>query len=222
MGRTKILIVDDHTIFRRGLKEVLADNENLEIVGEASDGNEALEKARALKPDLVFMDLWMPNCNGVEATRRLQAEMPEVNVLVLTVSDRDADLFDAIKVGARGYLLKNENPEEVIKAIHHVARGEAIVSPVMAARLLNEFKTRPPETAAEDDSCLSQREQEVLRLVAQGNSNKEIAGSLFISDNTVKAHLRRILEKLHVANRSQAVAFAVRTGLARDDKQPKT
>ncbi|MFC1935779.1 response regulator [Chloroflexota bacterium] len=169
-------------------------------MGEASDGNEALEKARALKPDLGLMDLWMPNCDGVEATRRLQAEMPEVNVLVLTISERDADIFGAIKVGARGYLLKDEDPEQIAKAFHRVVRGETIVYPGIATKLLNEFKIQAPEAANEDDSSLSQREQQALRLVAQGASNKEIAGSLSISENMVKAYLRQILEKLNVVN----------------------
>ncbi len=221
MDRIKLLIVDDHTIFRMGLRDALSERETLEIVGEASDGNEAVEKARALKPHLVLMDLWMPNCTGVEATRRLQAEMPEVNILVLTISDRDEDLFGAIKAGARGYLLKNEEPEQLAYAIQHVASGGAIVSASLATRMLNEFKSQQPEDTAESNPSLSRRESEVLELVAKGARNKEIAASLFISENTVKAHLRRILDTLHLVNRSQAVAYAVRTGLGQGAKESR-
>jgi len=221
MDRIRLLIVDDHPVFRAGLRDALSGDETLDIVGEASDGNEALKQARALRPHVVIMDLWMPQCSGVEATRQLHTEMPEVNVLILTVSDRDADLLSAIAAGARGYLTKDEKPEQILQAIHYVASGGAIVSALLASTLLSEFMKQQPG-ATEDNSCLSQREQEVLRLVAQGASNKEIAGSLFISGSTVKSHLRRILEKLHVVNRSQAVAYAVHTGLARYDKQSKT
>ena len=219
MDRVKILIADDHALVRAGLKEVLADEDTLEIIGEASDGNEAVRKARALNPDVVLMDLNMPNCDGVEATRRIYAEMPDTNVLVLTVSEKDVDLFNAIKAGARGYLLKDEAPDQIIHAVHYVARGGTIVSPAMAATLLNEFKVQQPRAAGGVHSALSKREREVLVLVAQGGNNKGIASDLFISENTVKTHLSRILEKLHLANRSQAVAYAVRTGLDRDDSQ---
>ena len=218
MDRIKLLVVDDHTIFRRGLIDILGADETLEIVGEASDGNEAVTKARALKPHVVLMDLNMPNCDGVEATRRLQGEMLEINILILTVSDKEEDLFAAIKAGARGYFLKQEEPEQVIQAIQHTARGGVIVSPAMATTLLTEFKSRQPAPAMEDSSSLSHREQEVLQLVAQGASNKEIGSRLFISENTVKTHLRNILDKLHLVNRSQAAAYAVRSGLIRGDR----
>ena len=199
----------------------MSERDDLEVVGEAADGNEAIEWAKALEPDLILMDLNMPNLNGVEATRRLSVEMPGINVLMLTVSDRDSDLFDAIKAGARGYLLKDEEPEQIIQGVDYVARGGTIVSPAMANKLLNEFKTQQPATTTEDNSTPSQREREVLRLVARGASNKEIAGELFISENTVKVHLRRILEKLHVSNRSQAAAYAARSGLAPEEDPPR-
>ena len=218
MGKTRVLIADDHTVFRRGLLDILSEQQTIEVIGEASDGNEAFEKAKTLKPDVVLMDLWMPNCDGVEATRRLKAEMPEVNVLVITVSDKDADLFNAIKAGARGYLLKDEEPEQIIQAIQYVALRGVIVSPTMAGKLLNEFDSRPSEVSSVDHASLSPREQEVLRLVARGSSNKAIAATLVISENTVKTHLSRILEKLHLMNRVQAVAYAVRTGLVPDNK----
>ena len=191
-------------------------------MGEASDGNVAVEKARALKPNVVLMDLWMPNCNGIEATRRLQAEMPEINVLVLTVSENEPDLFGAIKAGARGYLLKDDQPEQIVQAIEHVARGGVIVSPRLTTKLMNEFRTQEPSDTAKGSSSLSQREEEVLRLVARGNTNKEIAGKLFISENTAKTYLRSIMDKLHLVNRSQAATYAASTGMTLGEEQPRS
>ena len=217
MDPVKVLIVDDHTLFRRGIAAVLANQEGLEIVGEAVDGLEAIEKTREIAPDVILMDLNMPRCNGLEAIQALQAEMPQVNILVLTVSETEADLFATVKFGARGYLLKKAEPEELIHAIFHIARGGVIISPLMATKLLTEFKDLRTavemEPAQETEAVLSPREGEVLQLVAQGATNKEIADSLFISENTVKTHLKSIMEKLHLANRSQAAAYAVKKGL---------
>ena len=219
MDTVKVLVVDDHTLFRRGIAAVLANQENLEVVGEALDGLEAIEKTKEIAPDVVLMDLNMPRCSGLEAIQALQIEMPQVNVLVLTVSDKEADLFAAMKFGARGYILKNTEPDELIHAIFHIAQGGVIVSPLMATKLLTEFKglragveKKPAEEAG---AGLSPREGEVLQLLAQGATNKEIGNSLFISENTVKTHLRNIMEKLHMANRSQAAAYAVQKGLVR-------
>lgn len=214
------MIADDHTIFRRGLTEILADHEGLKVVGEANDGNEAVAKAHALKPDIVLMDLNMPNCNGVEATSRLQREMPEVNILVLTVSDKEDDLFAAIKAGAKGYLLKQEEPEQLLQAVLQVARGGVVVSAPMASYMLDQLRAKAPGAPPQEEASLSHREQEVLQLVAQGTSNKEIADTLVISENTVKTHLRNILDKLHLVNRSQAAAYAARAGLIRGGKGP--
>jgi len=217
MDPVKVLVVDDHTLFRRGIAAVLANQNGLEVVGEAADGLEAIEKAKEIAPDVILMDLNMPRCSGLEAIQALQAEMPQVNVLVLTVSEMEADLFAAVKFGATGYLLKKAEPEELVNAIFHIARGGAIVSPLMATKLLTEFKDLAAgterESIAEANADLSPREGEVLQLVAQGATNKEIADSLFISENTVKTHLRSIMEKLHLANRSQAAAYAVKRGL---------
>ena len=217
MDAVRVLIVDDHTLFRRGIAAVLANQEDLEVVGEALDGLEAIEKTKAIVPDVVLMDLNMPRCSGLEAIQALQVEMPRVNVLVLTVSEKEADLFDAMKFGARGYILKNTEPEELIHAIFHIAQGGVIVSPLMATKLLTEFKYLSAGTERKStqgtDADLSPREGEVLQLVAQGATNKEIADSLFISENTVKTHLRNIMEKLHLANRIQAAAYAVKRGL---------
>jgi len=221
--KVKVLVVDDHTLFRRGIAAVLANQENLEVVGEALDGLEAIEKTKEIAPDVVLMDLNMPRCSGLEAIQALQTEMPQVNILVLTVSDKEADLFAAMKFGARGYILKNTEPDELIHAILHIAQGGVIVSPLMATTLLTEFKDLSAGVERESiqgiEADLSPREGEVLQLVAQGASNKKIAESLFISENTVKTHLRNIMEKLHLVNRSQAAAYAVEKGLAQYKEQ---
>ncbi len=221
MEPIRVLIVDDHTLFRRGIAAVLSSQQDLKVVGEASDGLEAIQKVKEIAPDVVLMDLNMPRCSGLEATQALQAEMPQVNILVLTVSDDESDLFTAIKFGARGYILKNSEPDELTHAIFHIARGGVIISPLMATKLLTELKDLSAETeresAPEADAVLSPREVEVLQLVATGATNKEIGESLFISENTVKTHLQNIMEKLHLANRSQAAAYAVEKGLV----QPK-
>jgi len=217
MDPIKVLVVDDHSLFRRGVVAVLASEESVEVMGEAGDGLEAIERAKGIVPDVILMDLNMPRCSGLEAIQALQAEMPEINILVLTVSEMEADLFAAMKFGARGYLLKKAEPEELLHAILHIARGGVIVSPLMATKLLSEFKDLAAgaerEPVEEANADLSPREGEVLQLVAQGATNKEIADSLFISENTVKTHLRSIMEKLHLANRSQAAAYAVKRGL---------
>ena len=226
MDTIKVLVVDDHTLFRRGIAAVLANQESLEVVGEALDGLEAIEKTKEIAPDVVLMDLNMPRCSGLEAIQALQTEMPQVNVLVLTVSDKEADLFAAMKFGARGYILKNTEPDELIHAILHIAQGGVIVSPLMATKLLTEFKDLSAGVERESipgaEADLSPREGEVLQLVAQGAPNKKIADSLFISENTVKTHLRNIMEKLHLANRSQAAAYAVEKGLAQYKEQEKS
>ncbi len=223
MEPVRVLVVDDHALFRRGIVTVLANQKDISVVGEAVNGLEAIDKAEALVPDVIVMDLNMPQCSGLEATQALQAKMPQVSILVLTVSDNEADLFHAIKFGATGYILKNTEPEELVQAIHHIAQGGVIVSPMMAAKLLTEFRSLGTDAmakkTAEEEDNLSPREDEVLRLVSQGATNKEIADSLFISENTVKTHLRNIMDKLHLANRSQAAAYAVKRGLVPDNRK---
>ncbi len=223
MEPVKVLVVDDHALFRRGIVAVLTNQENIRVVGEATNGLEAIEKAAELVPDVIVMDLNMPQCSGLEATQALQAKMPHLNILVLTVSDNEADLFSAIKFGATGYILKNTEPEELVQAIYHIAHGGVIISPVMAIKLLAEFRDSttgaPARVTADEEAKLSPREDEVLRLVSQGATNKEIADSLFISENTVKTHLRNIMDKLHLANRSQAAAYAVKRGLVPDSQK---
>ena len=223
MNPIKVLVVDDHALFRRGITAVLANQEGLEVVGEALDGLEAIKKAEEIAPDVILMDLNMPHCSGLEATQAIETKMPKVNILVLTVSENEADLFAAIKYGARGYILKNTEPEDLIHAIFHIAQGGVIVSPLMAAKLLTEFKdseTGEREKAAQEtETILSPREGEVLQMVAQGATNRQIADSLFISENTVKTHLRNIMDKLHLANRSQAAAYAIQRGLVQYKEQ---
>ena len=212
MERVRVVLVDDHSLFRRGVAAALANEEAIEVVGEACDGLEGIEKARELMPDVVVMDLQMPRCSGMEACQALQAELPAINVLILTVSEKESDLFSAVKAGAKGYLLKDAEPEELSQAVIHISKGGVIVSPSMASKLLTEFKTGDVYKA-QSTSGLSNRETEILHEVAKGASNKEIAATLFISENTVKTHLRNILDKLHLANRSQAAAYAIRAGL---------
>lgn len=217
MATVKVLVVDDHALFRRGITSALANQENLRVVGEATNGLEAIDKAGELAPDVILMDLHMPQCTGLEATQAIRTKMPQVNILVLTVSENEADLFAAVKFGAKGYILKNIEPEELTQAIFHIAQGGVIISPLMAAKLLSEFQDLSAgvakKLAQEVAADLSPREDEVLKLVAQGATNKKIADSLFISENTVKTHLRNIMDKLHLVNRSQAAAYAVKRGL---------
>ncbi len=212
----KVLVVDDHTLFRHGLMALLSSNEQLRVVGQASGGEEAIQKARELNPDIILMDIQMPGCNGIEATHSIRDNKFLGGILVLTVSDRDNDLFAAIKAGANGYLLKNAEPEELIYAVTHVAQGEAIISPAMATKLLSEFKSMTSSKAArsaQPNTSLSPREEEILRLVAKGASNRAIGSSLFITENTVKCHMRNIMRKLYLKNRYQAVAYAAKQGL---------
>lgn len=208
----RVLVVDDHPVFQQGLISVLQRYPEFEVVGQAANGDEAVAKANQVKPDVVVMDICMPGSDGVAATTALQSTLPQAKVLIVTVSDKDEDLFAGIKAGARGYLLKSVSLQELIDSIKLVARGEAIVSPAMAARLLDEFKQAGKEPLDRQFGELSLREREVLQLVAQGASNKEIGDRLFISETTVKAHLRTILEKLHARNRAEAVAVAVAKG----------
>ncbi len=223
MEPMRVLLVDDHVLFRKGLASLIDPLEDMEVVGEAGDGREALERARELMPDLILMDIQMPGWDGLKATRLIKEEMPYVKIVMLTVSDDDKDLFEAIKSGAEGYLLKDIEPEELFELLRGVHRGEAPVSGLTAARILDEF-TRLAQEGDRYPSAgesLTPREKEVLQLVAQGATNKEIASQLFITENTAKNHLRNILEKLHVQNRIQAAVYAVREGLLGDSSQTK-
>ncbi len=214
MDPIRVMLVDDHMLFRRGVAELLRDQPDFEVVGEASNGLEAIERARELMPDVILMDIYMPGCDGLRATRAITTEMPYARIVILTVSEEDASLFEAIKVGARGYLLKRIAPEELYDMVRAAARGEAPISPRTASRLVDEFARLAERAPARDLTMgLSPREQQVLSLVAEGLSNKQIGARLFISENTVRNHLRNILDKLHLHTRVEAVAFAVRQGL---------
>ncbi len=210
----RVLLVDDHALFRAGIASLLR-AWNIEVVGQAGDGLEALELARRLRPDLILMDIAMPRCSGLEATRVIMAEMPEVKIVMVTVSTEDQDLFEAIKSGAQGYLLKNMSEEEFSGILHAVASGEAPFSPGLATKILNEFAhpSREPRPRGSAENELTEREGEVMQLVAGGATNREIAASLYISEHTVNFHMKNILAKLHLKNRVQAVAYAYQTGL---------
>ncbi|HWC13442.1 MAG TPA: response regulator transcription factor [Actinomycetota bacterium] len=212
----KVLVVDDHALFRRGLEMVLDGEPDIEVVGEASDGHEAVERAEATTPDVVLMDVRMPKRSGIEATRAIKDTLPSTRILMLTISDEEADLYEAIKAGASGYLLKEISIEEVADAVRQVHAGQSLISPSMAAKLLNEFATmvkRRDERTQVPGPRLTDRELEVLKLVAKGMNNRDIGAELFISENTVKNHVRNILEKLHLHSRMEAVVYAVREKL---------
>ncbi|HUF31581.1 MAG TPA: response regulator transcription factor [Acidimicrobiales bacterium] len=209
----RVLIVDDHALFRRGLIQVLLGEEGIEVVGESEDGEDALVKAADLAPDVVLMDVRMPRVSGIEATARLSELMPAVRILMLTVSDEEDDLYEAIKAGAAGYLLKEISIEEVADAVRAVMQGQTLISPSMASKLIVEFNNlsrRADQKKQVPAPRLTERELEVLKQVAQGLTNRDIAGVLFISENTVKNHVRNILEKLHLHSRMEAVVYAVR------------
>jgi Response regulator containing a CheY-like receiver domain and an HTH DNA-binding domain len=213
----RILLVDDQPLFRRALATLIADQPHLSIVGEAENGLHALEMARALKPDLVLMDVEMPVMTGVEATRRIREELPNVKVVILTVSEADEPLFDAIRFGAHGYLLKDLRPEQLYDLIRAVMRNETVLSPAIAGRLMREFREgtagKRIVTPEEDGPALTQREIQIMQLVSKGLSNKEIGNRLSITEGTVKNHVHNALEKLQLENRIQAAAYVVRHGL---------
>ena len=209
----RVLIADDHALFRDGLRSLL-EAHGVEVVAEARDGREAVELARIHRPDVVLMDLAMPVLGGLGATRLLTAELPEVAVVVLTASEDDADLFEAIKSGAQGFLPKDLEARRFFELLDGVTRGEPALTPNLARKVLGAFARPTPEPRARDANALTEREREVLELLVQGvTSNRELAERLFVSENTVKYHLRNILDKLHLQNRAQVIAYAVRHGL---------
>jgi DNA-binding NarL/FixJ family response regulator len=211
-----VLLADDHSLFREGLAGIISSQPDMEVVGEANDGLEAIVKAGELKPDLILMDIQMPGIDGLEATRKIKHKLPDTTIVVLTVRDDEKNLFEAIKIGAQGYLLKNIRSREMLEMLRGALQGEAAISPHLAGRMLEEFRRLsrviPPDTSDEELS-LTQREQQVLDLVAQGFADKEIAAALSISLHTVKTHLRNILAKLQVTNRHEAARIAKHKGL---------
>ncbi len=211
----RILLADDHVLFRKGIASLIAPRQDMQVVGEARDGLEAIEQARATTPDVVLMDIHMPRCSGLEAIPQILHDCPNTRIVMLTVSDDDQDLFTAIKSGAFGYLLKDIEPSHLFTFLDGVRRGEAPIAGVLATKILHEFRQieKNVQTPMETSEELTSREAEVLGLVANGATNREIAATLSITENTVKMHLRNILDKLHLQNRTQATAYAVRTGL---------
>lgn len=211
--RIRVLVADDHVLFRRGLEMVLAAEDDIDIVGEAGDGAEAFARAVDLLPDVVLMDVRMPRRSGIEACSDIKEAVPSTRIVMLTISDEESDLFEAVRAGANGYLLKDVPGEEIAEGIRAVMGGQSLISPSMAGALLTEFaelSKRSAEAVRVPVPRLTERELEVLRLVARGMANKDIATQLFISENTVKNHVRNILEKLQLHSRMEAVVYAVR------------
>jgi DNA-binding NarL/FixJ family response regulator len=216
MSVIRILLADDHTLFREGLAGLLDAQPDLKVVGQAGDGLEALVMARRLKPDLILMDIAMPGADGVEATAWIKAELPQTIIVMLTVRDEDEKLFEAIKSGAQGYLLKNIRSRQLINMVRNAMQGQAVITPALSGRMLEEFRRlsrRAPRPPDEPVTALTPREQEVLALVAEGASDQEIANRLTISIHTVKSHMRNILAKLHLGHRHEAARFALQEGL---------
>jgi len=212
----RVLVVDDQALVRAGFRMILEAEGDIEIAGEAADGNEAIAEARRLEPDVVLMDVRMPELDGIEATRRLVEEGIETKVVMLTTFDMDEYVYEALKVGASGFLLKDVPPEQLVAGIRSVASGDALLAPVVTRRMIEEFVRRPPESvraARIELTELTERELEVLRQIARGLSNSEIAKELFVSDATVKTHVAHILTKLRLRDRVQAVVFAYESGI---------
>ncbi len=210
--KIRVLITDDHSIVRRGIKALLATEPDIEVVGEASDGLEAVSLAEKLTPDVILMDMVMPRMDGIEAIRNIVAQRPNVRILVLTSFAADEKVFPAIKAGALGYLLKDSSPEELVEAIHRVHLGQASLHPAIARKLLQELSHpggRPPSP-----DPLTDREVEVVKMLAKGLSNRQIADEMVISEATVRTHVSNILSKLHLASRTEAALYALREGLA--------
>ena len=211
MEAVKILIVDDHTVVRDGLSAILGRQEDFIVVGEAANGLEAVERAKDLQPDVILMDLRMPELGGVEAMGRIREENLDVKFIVLTTFDNDEHIFHAIEAGAKGYLLKDASREELFQAVRAVQRGESLIQPGVAAKVLERFAQLSRQATGAD--LLSERELEVLRLMAKGAANKEIAASLSISESTVKTHVANIFQKLEVNDRTGAVTQAIQRGI---------
>jgi DNA-binding NarL/FixJ family response regulator len=213
----RVLLVDDDDLMRAGLKAVLSSDDDIEVVGEAADGRDALDHVRALSPDVVLMDVRMPDLDGISATREVLESSPEVKVMILTTFEQDDYIFGALNAGASGFLLKRTSPEELIAGIHTVAVGDSLLSPSVTRRVIDRMAQQPAADRPYDERLgdLTPREREVLAQVARGLSNTEIAEALFIEESTVKTHVKRILMKLHLRDRVQAVIFAYESGLTR-------
>ena len=221
MNKIRVLLADDHSLFREGLANILNAQPDFVVVGEAGDGLEVAVKARELVPDLIVMDITMPGCDGVEATQQIKKELPDVTIVMLTVRDEDEKLFEAIRNGAQGYLLKSIRSRDLVQMLRGAVQGEAAITPVLGGRMLEEFRRlgRQAHTFPDEETpALTQREQDVLALVATGAGDKEIAQDLGISIHTVKSHMRNILAKLHLGQRHEAALYALREGLIPNSK----
>ncbi|MDF2672245.1 MAG: hypothetical protein K0R09_510 [Clostridiales bacterium] len=219
------MLVDDHSLFIEGLQYLL-ETHGIEVAGIARDGREALDRARSLKPDIILMDIKMPKCNGIDSLKLIKAEMPNVKVVMLTTSEEDEDLFDAVKYGASGYLLKSTNAKELVDMLFDLEKDEVPLSPGLAARLLKEFqpsstngrKDSKHELVKEERGKLTERQLEILEMVAKGITYKEAGDALGITERTLKYHMGRIIELLHLENRAQVIAYAGRMGLIKNKK----
>jgi len=219
----RVLVADDHPVVREGLSTIVDVEDDITVVGQASDGGEALRLARQLRPDVVLMDLKMPNVDGVEAIKRIRGELPETHILILTTYADEEYIMDGIRAGARGYLLKDASPDELVRAVRLVARGESLLQPTVAARVLDKLSElmtadETPPSASTPDMRLTAREREVLRLLAGGARNHDVAEALFISERTVKNHISSAMQKLDANTRAEAVAKAIQLGLLSGDE----
>ena len=217
----ELMLVDDHPLFMEGLQYLL-ETHGIEVAGTAKNGREALVKARILKPDVILMDIKMPECSGLDALKLIKAEMPNIKVVMLTTSEENDDLFNAVKCGASGYLLKNINASELMDMLSDIEKGEASFSPDLAAKLLKEFRGRDAGKASQNssedtkDEKLTKRQLEVLEMVAKGITYKDVGEALGLTERTVKYHMAKILEQLHFENRAQVIAYAARIGLVEE------
>lgn len=214
MDKIGVLIADDHTLFRRGVRKMLETEDDMSVLGEASTGREALQMARELMPDVILMDVQMPEMDGIEATRALHREMPHIGIVFVTMHANDEFVFRGLQAGGRGYVVKDADPETMLRAIRAVAKGESLLDASVAQKVMRQFAALDRSPTPLVDS-LTPREVEVLKLIAEGMSNKEIAGRLGLSEKTVKNHINNILSKLHLYDRTQATLYAIRSGLVK-------
>ncbi len=217
MAEIRILLADDHTVLRQGIAQVLELQPDMTVVAEAKNGTEAVELARKERPDLALLDINMPEIDGVEVTRWMSAEMPETRIIILTMYKMDNFIFEAIKAGANGYLLKEIELDDLVAAVRAVARGEAVLDPPIAEKVLAEFRPPDPKRSESDDIQLAKRDVQILNLVGQGLSNTEIAAQISISEKTVRNRLSNVFKQLHLKNRTEAALYAHRKGLTDAD-----
>lgn len=223
MNKIRVLIADDHRVVREGLGAILKTKSDIDVVGEATNGIEAVQAAKVLKPDVILMDISMPQMNGVEATRLIKKERPHIGIVALTMHDDDPTIFDLVRAGVNGYLLKDSDSVDIVKAIRSIYKGESMIHPYIAKKILQEFslkEEKPKEKKQLDAHQLSAREVEVLQGVAAGKTNKEIAGDLSLSEKTIKNHVRNIFHKMQVYDRTEAAIKGIKEGIIQLDQMP--